>query len=80
MPSTVLISDATIAQRTREIAADIRRDYAEAGQLHIVCVLKGAFMFMADLVRALEMPETLDFMALSRAATCSSSKTSWTRG
>jgi hypoxanthine phosphoribosyltransferase len=68
MPSTVLISDATIAQRTREIAADIRRDYSEAGQLHIVCVLKGAFMFMADLVRAIEMPLTLDFMALSSYA------------
>ena len=79
-----------------------RRDYAEAGQLHIVCVLKGAFMFLADLVRAIDMPVTLDFMALSsyakgttssgevrllkdldsrsRAATCSSSRTSSTRG
>jgi hypoxanthine phosphoribosyltransferase len=68
MPSHVLISDVAIAQRTRELAAEIRRDYADGGQLHIVCVLKGAFMFLADLVRAIEMPVTLDFMALSSYA------------
>jgi hypoxanthine phosphoribosyltransferase len=68
MPSTVLISDTAIAQRTRELAAEIRRDYADAGQLHIVCVLKGAFMFLADLIRAIDMPVTLDFMALSSYA------------
>jgi hypoxanthine phosphoribosyltransferase len=68
MPSTVLISRDAIAQRTRELAADIHRDYATAGQLHIVCVLKGAFMFLADLVRAIDMPVTLDFMALSSYA------------
>jgi hypoxanthine phosphoribosyltransferase len=68
MPTTVLISDTAIAQRTRELAADIRRDYADAGQLHLVCVLKGAFMFLADLVRAMDMPVTLDFMALSSYA------------
>ena len=68
MPSTVLISEAAIAQRTRELAAEIRRDYAAAGQLHMVCVLKGAFMFLADLVRAIDMPVTLDFMALSSYA------------
>ena len=68
MPSHVLISDVAIAQRTRELAADIHRDYADAGQLHIVCVLKGAFMFLADLVRAIDMPVTLDFMALSSYA------------
>jgi hypoxanthine phosphoribosyltransferase len=68
MPSHVLISDVAIAQRTRELAAEIRRDYADAGQLHMVCVLKGAFMFLADLVRAIDMPVTLDFMALSSYA------------
>jgi hypoxanthine phosphoribosyltransferase len=68
MPSHVLISDVAIAQRTRELAAEIRRDYADAGQLHMVSVLKGAFMFLADLVRAIDMPVTLDFMALSSYA------------
>jgi hypoxanthine phosphoribosyltransferase len=68
MPESVLIPDTAIAQRTREMAAQIHRDYADAGQVHIVCVLKGAFMFLADLVRAIDMPVTLDFMALSSYA------------
>jgi hypoxanthine phosphoribosyltransferase len=68
MPDTVLISDTAIAQRTRELAQEIRRDHVDVGALHIVCVLKGAFMFLADLVRALEMPVTMDFMALSSYA------------
>jgi hypoxanthine phosphoribosyltransferase len=65
MPTTVLLTHEDILRRTREMAAEIRRDYADAGQLHIVCVLKGAFMFLADLARAIDMPVTLDFMALS---------------
>ena len=68
MPETVLIPDTAIAQRTHEMAAQIHRDYADAGQVHIVCVLKGAFMFLAYLVRAIDMPVTLDFMALSSYA------------
>ncbi|HEX2309509.1 MAG TPA: phosphoribosyltransferase family protein, partial [Vicinamibacterales bacterium] len=63
MPTTVLLTHDDILRRTREMAAEIRRDYADAGQLHMVCVLKGAFMFLADLVRAIDMPVTLDFMA-----------------
>jgi hypoxanthine phosphoribosyltransferase len=73
MADTVLISDSAIAQRTREMAQQIHRDYADAGQVHIVCVLKGAFMFLADLVRAIDMPVTLDFMALSSYAKATTS-------
>src|SRR6187200_2680299 len=50
MPPTVLLTHDDILRRTREMAAEIRHDYANAGQLHLVCVLKGAFMFLADLV------------------------------
>ena len=39
-----------------------------AETLHLVCVLKGAFVFLADLVRALRIPSTLDFMAVSSYA------------
>ena len=73
MPNTVLISEAAIAQRTRELAVEIHRDYAVEGQLHMVCVLKGAFMFLSDLVRAIDMPVTLDFMALSSYANSTTS-------
>jgi hypoxanthine phosphoribosyltransferase len=64
----VLISSDAIAARIRSLAAEITRDHADAGQLHLVCVLKGAFLFLADLVRAIDIPVTLDFMALSSYA------------
>jgi hypoxanthine phosphoribosyltransferase len=58
-----LISSEDIQRRIRELAHDIRADHA--GDLHLICVLKGAFMFMADLIRALPGKTTIDFMALS---------------
>jgi hypoxanthine phosphoribosyltransferase len=50
------------------MARDIERDHAGADTLHLVCVLKGAFVFLADLARALQLPCTLDFMAVSSYA------------
>jgi hypoxanthine phosphoribosyltransferase len=64
----VLISAEDIAARITTLAAEITRDHAEAGQVHVVGVLKGAFMFMADLVRAIDLPVTLDFIAVSSYA------------
>ena len=64
----VLISADDIAARIRALAAEITRDHADAASLHLVCVLKGAFMFLGDLVRAIDAPVTLDFMALSSYA------------
>lgn len=58
-----LISADEIQARVRSLAGEIRRDHA--GDLHLVCVLKGAFMFMADLIRALPGDTSIDFMALS---------------
>jgi hypoxanthine phosphoribosyltransferase len=57
------ISADDIQQRVRAIAQDIGRDHPEG--VHLVCVLKGAFMFLADLARACEGEVTLDFMAVS---------------
>lgn len=62
-PAVLLDRDA-IAARIAELAVDIRRDLP-AGSLHFVCVLKGAFMFLSDLIRSMDGPLTLDFMALS---------------
>lgn len=69
MPARVLLSSQQIEQRIRELGHEISRDYAKAENLHLICVLKGAFMFLADLVRTLQVPVTLDFMALSSYAT-----------
>jgi hypoxanthine phosphoribosyltransferase len=53
-----------IRRRVRELAREIRRDYRER-DLVVVGVLKGAFVFTADLVRALDLPLTIDFVGLS---------------
>jgi hypoxanthine phosphoribosyltransferase len=65
-PSTVLISADDIQARVKELAGQIRADYP--GHLHIIAVLKGAFMFMSDLVRNLDGSVSLDFMAVSSYA------------
>jgi len=62
---TVMLTADQIQTRVREIAREIERDFPPSDDLHLVCVLKGAFMFLSDLVRALERPVSLDFMAMS---------------
>src|SRR5918999_411888 len=61
---TTLISAQQVQDRVRSLADEIRRDHG-TGDLHLVCVLKGAFVFMADLLRALPDTTSIDFMALS---------------
>ncbi|MBV9294340.1 MAG: hypoxanthine phosphoribosyltransferase [Acidobacteriaceae bacterium] len=64
-PDRVLISSGQIQQRVRELAGKIDADYPE-GPLYLVSVLKGAFIFLADLVRALKRPMVrIEFMAIS---------------
>ena len=66
-----LISSDDIQQRVRSLAQDIRRDHPNG--VHLICVLKGAFMFLADLARSLEGEATLDFMAVSSYGTSTKS-------
>jgi hypoxanthine phosphoribosyltransferase len=65
-PSSVLISADTIQARVAELALQIRADYP--GNVHIIAVLKGAFIFMSDLVRHMDGSVSLDFMAVSSYA------------
>jgi hypoxanthine phosphoribosyltransferase len=58
-----LISQTEIARRVRELAQEICRDY-DGQNLVMVGVLKGAFIFLADLVRALPFPVIVDFVRL----------------
>jgi hypoxanthine phosphoribosyltransferase len=58
-----LIAADEIQRRVREIAGAIARDHPQG--VHLVCVLKGAFVFLSDLARALECDATIDFIALS---------------
>ena len=67
----ILIPADDIQLRVRSLAEEIRRDHP--GGVHLVCVLKGAFMFLADLARELSGDATLDFMAVSSYGTSTSS-------
>lgn len=60
----VQLSEQEIRTRIRELGEQIRDDY-QGRPLHAVCVLNGAFVFMADLVRAIDLPLTIDFLSVS---------------
>ena len=60
----VLISDVEIQKRVFEIGAKITKDYPE-GDLILIGILKGAFIFVADLARAIHRPVRMDFMGIS---------------
>lgn len=60
----ILFTQAQVAGRIREMAREITRDYAGKAPL-VVGILRGSFIFMADLVRQVELPLHLDFMSAS---------------
>jgi hypoxanthine phosphoribosyltransferase len=60
----VLISEEEIAARVTELGEAIGRDYAGRAPV-LVGVLKGALVFVADLIRAIALPVSLDFMSVS---------------
>ena len=62
---TILLEAESIQSRIAELAAEIERDYPPDDEIHLVGVLKGGFVFMADLVRAMSARVTLDFIAVS---------------
>lgn len=61
---TILISKEEIQNRIGEIAKQLDEEYKDRNPL-MVCILKGAVMFFADLTRAMTIPLAIDFMALS---------------
>jgi len=61
---SVLLSEQQISAKIREMGAQISRDYADKNPL-FVGVLKGSFIFMADLMRSVTIPCGVDFMAVS---------------
>jgi len=65
-PVETLLTADQIQRRVAEMAAEIRRDFPDG--LHLVAVLKGAFMFLSDLVRHMDGEVSLDFMAVSSYA------------
>lgn len=59
----VLVDQATIRADVARLAAEISTDYADK-QLHLIGVLTGSAVFLADLVRALTIPVTVDFISI----------------
>ncbi len=66
-PETFL-DEARIKARVAELGAEIRKDYGADTPIHLVAVLKGSFIFLADLVRSIPGEVSLDFMAVSSYA------------
>jgi len=61
---TVLISKDRIQERVAELGREISRDYPD-GPLYLIGILKGSFMFLADLSRAISTPCRVEFMGIS---------------
>jgi len=65
----VFIAEEAIRRRVGELAHSISQDYAKAENLHLVGVLRGSFIFLADLSRALTIPRSVDFLAVASYGT-----------
>src|SRR6266404_4593099 len=65
-PAEILLSADQIQKRVKDLAIAIRQDFPD--DLHLVAVLKGAFIFLSDLVRNMDGHVSLDFMAVSSYA------------
>ncbi len=61
---SILIPEARIQARIRELGAAIDADYPE-GALYLICILKGACFFLADLARAISRPVRIDFIGIA---------------
>ncbi len=61
----VLISEAQLQARIRELGARISADYAACPDLVLICILKGGVMFLTDLMRHISVPHEIDFLAVS---------------
>ena len=72
----ILVTREEISRKVQELGEKITRDY-EGRSPVLICILKGACVFFTDLVRAIDLPLTMDFMAISSygSATKSSRRT-----
>lgn len=60
----ILVTEEALQKRISELGAEISRDYHEQDLL-LVCILRGGVLFLADLIRHIEVPHMMDFMAVS---------------
>jgi hypoxanthine phosphoribosyltransferase len=69
----VLISEEDIQKRVAELAEQVSADYGDKGDIVLIGVLKGSFIFLADLSRKLSIPRTIEFIAVSSYGNTSAS-------
>jgi len=60
-----LISEVDLQKRISELGDEISRDYMKSDDLLLVCILRGAVIFLTDLSRKISVPHAMDFMAIS---------------
>ena len=60
----ILFDEYTLANTVERLGTQISRDY-QGQELLVICILKGASVFMADLIRKIDLPIQIDFMAVS---------------
>ena len=68
----ILLTESVIQKRVKELGEQVSKDYQEK-DLHLVALLKGALVFLADFSRALQIQVTLDFMVVSSYISAKSS-------
>ncbi len=61
----ILFAEETVRERVKELARRISEDYAGVEELLLVGILRGCYMFLADLSRLITIPRCIDFMAVS---------------
>lgn len=64
----IIVTEEQIQKRIAELGAEISRDY-KSDSLHLVCILRGGVLFLTDLMRKIDIPVTIDFMAVSSYGT-----------
>jgi len=64
----VLVTEEALQNRIIELGEEISRDYSNQ-DLHLICILRGGVLFLGDLMRHIQVPHTIDFMAISSYGT-----------
>jgi len=61
----ILIDEIALQARIKELGVEISTDFRDSNDLLLICILRGAFIFLSDLSRAITVPHAMDFMAIS---------------
>ena len=61
----ILISEKDLQNKVSELGEEISRDYKDSEDLLLICILRGAVIFLTDLSRKITIPHAMDFMAIS---------------